>query len=35
MSSYPLSVSIRRCDSPSISKILIVRSLEHVASFRP
>jgi hypothetical protein len=34
-SSHPFRVSTKRCVSPSISKILIVRSLEHVASFRP
>lgn len=33
--SYPFRVSIRRCVSPSTSKILIVRSLEQVASLRP
>lgn len=32
---YPFSVSVRRCVSPSISKILTVRSDEHVASLRP
>lgn len=32
---YPFSVSVRRCVSPSISKIFTVRSDEHVASLRP
>lgn len=32
---YPFSVSVRRCVSPSISKIFTVRSEEHVASLRP
>jgi len=31
----PLSVSVRRCWSPSISKILMVLSEEHVANRRP
>lgn len=32
---YPFNVSVNRCVSPSISKILIVLSDEHVASRRP
>ena len=32
---YPFRVSINRCDSPSISNILIVRSDEQVANRRP
>lgn len=32
---YPFNVSTSRCDSPSISKILIVLSEEQVASRRP
>lgn len=32
---HPFSVSVNRCWSPSTSNILIVLSLEHVASRRP
>lgn len=32
---YPLSVSVSRCESPSTSKILTVRSEEQVARRRP
>jgi hypothetical protein len=32
---YPLRVSVRRCESPSTSKILTVRSEEQVARRRP
>ena len=34
-SAYPLRVSVRRCDSPSTSKIFTVLSEEQAASRRP